>query len=119
MDNLNKNKKVLLQVYFNALHIALVREPSVKLFFTKHEANYANSLSANTLLKKLKSLLSLCGLRTINTMFKKNVFKNEKTVLSIVGNILKRRNIRKNGLFSQILLRCTAASGKLLLFQLF
>ena len=104
-------KAQLLKILNAALNVALIREPRIRIFCASKWRAELKKHTVNVLLRKLKYLLSLCGTRTLSSMYKCGIFKN-KEVIMLVGNIIKKRRMINYPPYKQIMSEHQALHGK-------
>ena len=89
------SKSHVLAVLKHILRIIISREPMIRTIARNMQSSALQRLPIEILLKKLRSLLSLCGVDTLQYLYKLGLFHN-KHIRVLVVNILKQRNIHRH-----------------------
>lgn len=100
MEGVTKNH--ILSVLACTLRICIERDPAIRTICKYMKKSNLKTLPKEVLLKKIKSVLLHCSIKTINYLFKKGLFDNNY-ILSMVVNIINIRNLQENPDSSEIL----------------
>lgn len=105
-------RKNLLNAFITILSVALVREAHIRIFRNTIWRIDIKNWSAEVILKKIKFIISLCGLRTILYMFNRGFFSTSNSVMYIVGENIVRRGLKDLPRVQQLMLQYQAIKGK-------
>lgn len=111
----NQTRKNLFNALIAILSVALVREPQVRQFCNPVWRKKLKNCSVDIILKRIKFIISLCGLRTIMYMYKRGMYNTNDAVMRIIGQCIINRGMQEIPRVQQLMLKYKAIDGKLYL----
>jgi hypothetical protein len=108
---MEENRKNVLNAFFAILSVALLRERQVRLLCNAKWRKNVKYWTSEVITKKIKFIISLCGLRTIMYMYNRGFYISD-AITRIAGQIIINRGMQNLPRVQQLMLQYRGINGK-------